>query len=180
MEEIALHILDIIQNSIYAEGTFIELFIKEDPMHNLFSFYVQDNGRGMTKEFIQKVKNPFYTTRTTRKIGLGIPLLEATCRQCNGELKIQSQIEQGTIIQATMEYYHIDRPPLGDMSSTIVSILLSLDHQRFRYEHKYLDQIFILDTKELQEVLGDLSLQQPEILQWIRQYVKDQLMKLTQ
>lgn len=180
MEEIALHILDIIQNSIYAEGTFIELFIQEDPKHNLFSFYVQDNGRGMTKEFIQKVKNPFYTTRTTRKVGLGIPLLEATCRQCNGELKIQSQMGKGTIIQAIMEYDHIDRPPLGDMSSTIISVLLSLDHQRFRYKHQYQDRIFILDTKELKEDLGTLVLQQPDILRWIRQYVNDQLMKLTQ
>lgn len=180
MEEIALHILDIVQNSIYANATFIKVVIIEQPVQNIFSFSVWDNGKGMTKDFVEQVKNPFHTTRTTRKVGLGIPLLDLTCQQCNGKLKIKSQVGKGTMLKAKMDYDHIDRPPLGDMPSTIVSILLSLKNQHFYYEHQYMDQKFKLDTQELQEILGEISLQEPTVLQWIHKYVEEGLIEIKQ
>lgn len=180
MLEIALHILDIIQNSIHAESTEIELQIIEDPKNNLFAFSVKDNGKGMTEEFVKQLKNPFHTTRTTRKVGLGIPLLVDACQQSKGDVEIKSKIGKGTFLKAWMNYNHIDRAPLGDMPSTIVSILLSLKDQCFVYIHRYANREFSLDTRELKEILGEVSLQDAVVLQWLRNYVEENLTEIRQ
>lgn len=171
MREISLHIMDIIENSINAKATLISLEVIEDIKNDLLKIIIKDNGIGIKKENIEKVKDPFVTSRTTRKIGLGIPLFEAACLRCDGSLNIYSNEGEGTEVQATMKYSHIDRAPLGRLEDTIISILLHPNID-IVYKHKVDDKIFCFDSREIKNVVGeDLTI--PDILQWIKQYIKE-------
>lgn len=171
MRELSLHIMDIIENSISAKATLICLEIIEDKNSDILKIIIKDNGCGIDEEDIERVKDPFVTSRKTRKVGLGIPLFEAACLRCDGKLNIKSSKGKGTEIEAVMRYSHIDRAPLGRIEDTIVSILLypQLD---IEYRHVVNDKEFIFDSREIKKVTGeDLTL--PNILQWIKQYIKE-------
>ncbi|MCX7883862.1 MAG: ATP-binding protein [Caloramator sp.] len=171
MRELSLHIMDIIENSISAKATLICLEIIEDKNNDILKIIVKDNGCGIDEQDIERVKDPFVTSRKTRKVGLGIPLFEAACLRCEGRLNIKSKKGKGTEIEALMKYSHIDRAPLGRIEDTIVSILLypQLD---IEYRHVVNDKEFIFDSREIKKVIGeDLTL--PNILQWIKEYIKE-------
>ena len=123
MQEISLNILDIAQNSIRADATLIEIIIEENPETDLFAFTIKDNGCGMDAEMVKTVSDPFVTTRTTRKVGLGISLLKAAAQQTGGDIKLESELGVGTVIRADFSYGHIDRQPLGDISAVMVSLI---------------------------------------------------------
>ena len=125
MQEISLNILDIVQNSIRAGATLIELKITEDTQKDLFEFSVRDNGCGMSKEMVKRVMDPFVTTRTTRKVGLGISLLRSAAQATGGDVYIESREGEGTLLTAVFSYGHIDRQPLGDIAGTVVSMTVS-------------------------------------------------------
>lgn len=118
MNDLSLHILDIIQNSIAAQATFISLYVCVDEKRDVLTISIADNGMGMTKQQIAKVEDPFFTTRTTRRVGLGIPLFKQSAEQSGGGLKIESAVGVGTVITATFGYTNIDRPPMGDIENT--------------------------------------------------------------
>ena len=171
MKEISLHILDIMQNSVVAEATLVELTVTEDADSDILKFTVKDNGRGMSEEFLKNVIDPFTTSRTTRKVGMGIPLLKLAAEKTGGRIEISSVIGQGTEITAVFGLSHIDRQPLGDMAETILGIVTSYTEVDFVYKHNINGREFILDTREIKEILGGVSLKEPEIVLWLKEFL---------
>jgi len=124
MRELSLHILDAMQNSLEAGATLIELTIEEDLKADRLTITVRDNGRGMAEEQLARIADPFFTTRSTRHVGLGIPLFKAAAEHCNGALTVTSRLGEGTTLQATFQHSHIDRAPLGDIAGTLLAVIL--------------------------------------------------------
>lgn len=178
MKELSLHILDIAKNSVKAKATLIEIYVTEDENKNLLTIEIKDNGCGMSKEFLKTVKDPFSTTRTTRKVGMGIPLFEAACIQCGGELNITSELGVGTTLTATFELDSIDRAPIGDMAGTMQTLISGSPDIEFIYRHIKNYKEFTLDTRELKQVLGEVPLDTPDVLMWIDGYVNEGLNEL--
>ena len=173
MREIALHILDIVQNSVVANATRIEVDICEDAEKDILSVVISDNGCGMAKEFLERVIDPFTTKRTTRKVGLGIPLYKAAAEMSGGTFDIQSEVGKGTVVTARFGYSHIDRQPLGDMAETMLGLITSYENVNFVYRHSVGDRKFELDTVEIKNVLGDVPFTTPEVYMWLSGYLKE-------
>jgi len=178
MQEISLNILDIAQNSIRAEATLVEIDIAENIPEDMFVFSIKDNGTGMSEEMVKTVTDPFVTTRTTRKIGLGIPLLRSMAQAAGGDVKIESEIGVGTIITATFSHSNIDRQPLGDISAVMVSLISMNPDIDFVYTHSYNERDFSLDTRELRGVLGGVSFSEPSVAVWIGEYINEGLTEI--
>lgn len=175
MRELSMHILDIAMNSVRANASEIQIKVHEQVNQNLFQFIIEDNGPGIPDEIFKTIKDPFTTSRTMRKVGLGIPLLNDTCLLCHGTLEIKTECGVGTIVDAKMDYDHIDRPPLGDIVSTIVGLVTSNATKNIHYEHTYNEQAFEFQTKELQEVLGEVPLTDLSVYKWIKDFIKENL-----
>ncbi len=178
MKELSLHILDIAKNSVKAKAEKIQIKVSEDQEKNLLEITIDDNGCGMSEEFLKTVRDPFSTTRTTRKVGLGIPLFEAAAVQCGGRLEISSKVGQGTSLYVCFELNSIDRAPLGDMAGTMTTLISGSPDINFIYTHIKNGKTFELDTEELKEVLGDVPLDVPEVVMWIDGYIKEGLLDL--
>ena len=179
MQEISLNILDIVQNSIRAEATVSEVIIEEAPSTDLFTFTVKDNGCGMDEEMVKRVTDPFVTTRTTRKVGLGISLLKSLAQQTGGDIKLESQVGVGTVIRADFSYGHIDRQPLGDISAVMVSLISMNPAIDFVYTHSFEKEQFQLDTRELRKVLGDeVSFSEISVATWIGEFITENLTEI--
>lgn len=148
------------------------LEICEDMAQDSLIIRVIDDGRGMDDEMCHEVLDPFVTTRKTRRVGLGLPLIDMSARRCNGYLDIQSQEGHGTTITVLYRYSHLDRPPLGDMPATVKSILVANPHIEFRYRHQVNNRVFNVSTSELTTILGDIPLTHPEVLIWLNDYLK--------
>ena len=179
MQEISLNILDIVQNSIRANATLIEVTIEEVPSADVFAFTVKDNGCGMDEEMVKKVIDPFVTTRTTRKVGLGISLLRSLAQQAGGDIKLESKVGVGTVIRADFSYNHIDRQPLGDISAVMVSLISMNPSLDFVYTHSFEKEQFQLDTRELRKILGDeVSFSEISVATWIGDFIKENLTEI--
>ena len=179
MQEISLNILDIVQNSIRAEATVIEINIVEDTKEDILSFYVNDNGCGMSEEMLKEVSDPFVTTRTTRKVGLGISLLKSAAQAAGGDIELASKLGVGTKLCASFKHSHIDRQPLGDIGSVITTLITTNPKIDFIYSHTYNGHEFVLDTMELRKVLGDeVSFSEISVMQWISEYLKEGLSEI--
>jgi hypothetical protein len=179
MKELSLNILDIAQNSIHAEATLVEILL--DETEESLKLSIIDDGRGMSEEFLQRVTDPFSTTRTTRKVGMGLPLLKLAAEQTGGYMEITSKEralwpdDHGTCVTAFFYKNHLDFTPLGDVISTVVSLVQGSPDVDFRFVHELPDRTVELDTRELREVLGDdIPLSSPEILVWIRSSLIEQ------
>ncbi len=169
MKELSLNILDIAKNSVKAGAENIEISISEEG--NLLTLSISDDGCGMSEEQVRNVMNPFFTTRTTRSVGMGIPLLKLACEQTGGEIEIISsdKIEShGTTTRATFFTDHIDFTPLGDVVSSVVALIQGSPETHWVYTHKGNGIDVSLDTDELKAVLGDVPLDNAEVLMWIR------------
>ncbi|MBN2790068.1 MAG: ATP-binding protein [Candidatus Delongbacteria bacterium] len=149
MEELSLHILDVVENSIAAGALRIEVNITEDATNNILAIEINDNGKGMSEETVEKVLDPFYTTRTTRRVGMGLSLLSQASEESNGTFNIRSKIGEGTEVKATFQYDHIDRKPIGDLKSTFIALLTSYPEINFVFTHIDEDGTFILDSNDL-------------------------------
>ena len=177
MKELSLNILDIAQNSVKAKAK--NILIKLTETDETLTFHIEDNGCGMSKEMVENVINPFCTTRTTRKVGLGIPLLKLAAEQTGGEVKIESVSEQddpancGTKVTAVFFRNHLDFTPLGDIVSTVTALIQGSPDIEWRFEHKLPNGRVELDTKELREVLGDVPLDTYEVIKWIEAYLNE-------
>lgn len=178
MREIALHILDICQNSITANATNIQITLNIDEEKDKLQIIIWDNGCGMGEEFLKKVTNPFTTTRTTRKIGLGIPLFKAGCEACNGSFKITSVKNQGTKVKAEYRLSHIDRPPLGELAETIHTIITVNPEINIDFSCSVGKKVFILKTKVLKETLQGLPLNHNDVSIWLLGFLQDGLKEL--
>jgi signal transduction histidine kinase len=149
VEDLSLHILDIVENSIRAKASRIEIRVVEDTVKDLLTIEIKDNGQGIDEKTIKKVLDPFFTTRTTRKVGLGLPLLSQAARESGGDIEIESKVGRGTRVKATFGYSHIDRKPLGNMEVTLKTLITGNPEVDFIYEHKKDESEFRLDTREI-------------------------------
>lgn len=178
MKELSLNILDIAENSVKAGATLTEITVEETA--DLTVLTIKDDGCGMTEEIVKSVTDPFYTTRTTRKVGMGIPLLKLAAEQTGGSLKIESRCERdypenhGTQVRAEFYKNHIDMTPLGDVISSIVTLIQGHPDTDFLLKHILPDKTVLLDTRELKAVLGDVPLNSYEVIKWIEEYLSEQ------
>ena len=151
MEDLSLHILDVVENSIEANASKIEIKIIEKKNKDLLIIEIKDNGRGMNKETINKVLDPFYTTRTTRKVGLGLSLLAQAAKESNGDFEINSKPGVGTEVKASFQYSHIDCKPIGDMNDTLVTLIISHPEINFIYKYQNEEGNYILDSNKIKK-----------------------------
>jgi len=178
MKEISLHILDIIQNSIAAEADMISISIEEMADRDSLSIEIVDNGKGMDPEMLDKASDPFMTTRKTRKVGLGLSMFKAGVEACNGQFAIQSEVGKGTRVSAVYQLSHIDRPPLGNMTETLLSVLLCNPDIDFEYHHRVGKNAFSFRTQEIKERLGDVPLSHPDVIEWLEDFLNDGISSL--
>lgn len=178
MKELSLNILDIAQNSVKAGADKIDIILEET--QKTLKISIADNGCGMSEEFLRNVQDPFCTTRTTRKVGMGIPLFKLAAEQTDGELTIYSKTaedspdEHGTTISALFYKDHIDFTQLGDIVSTVVTLVQGSPDIRWVFEHRIDENEVCLDTEELKAVLGDVPLDNFEVICWIKGYLEEQ------
>lgn len=178
MRELSLNVLDIAQNSISAKATLITITVDESVANNRLLISVEDNGCGMSDEQLNRVRDPFYTTRTTRKVGMGIPLFRMAAEMTGGSLDIRSTLSVGTTVTAIFALDHIDRPPLGDIVDTMVTLIRLNEKIDFVYRHKVNDTVFEADTRAFREILGDVPLSEPDIICWISEYLTENITSL--
>ncbi len=157
MEDLSLHILDIAQNSLEAGASLIEIEVSENLQENLLTILVRDNGRGMDPKTLAKATDPFFTTRTTRKVGMGLPLLAAAARAAGGMLAIDTKSGEGTTIRATFQHGHIDRAPLGDIETTLMVLLSGHQDKDVYFKHTLEGRIFELDSRDFRAAEIDLT-----------------------
>ncbi|MCK4645214.1 MAG: ATP-binding protein [Candidatus Aminicenantes bacterium] len=172
MEDLSLHILDIVENSVAAEADKIEIRITEDKEKDLLSVEIIDNGRGMDKETMKKVLDPFYTSKTVRRFGLGLPLLSEAAKAANGQLSIESKKGEGTKVKADFQYTHIDRKPLGDMGQTIITLVIGNPEIDLIYVHKKNSYTYSLDTRKIKAQLKEMPLNSPHGIRMIKEDLK--------
>lgn len=179
MKELSLNVLDISQNSVKAGATLIQICLRETD--DWLTMTVTDNGCGMTAETLRGVIDPFYTTRTTRKVGLGLPLLKLAAEQTGGSVTISSRHESeypdshGTEVVATFYKKHIDFTPMGDIVSTVTTMIQGSPDIDFEFRHESQEFQVLLDTRQMREILGaEVPLSDPEIIRWIAQYLQEQ------
>lgn len=173
MTEISLNVLDIANNSIRANANLIEIIIQIHRDSDTLVITIADNGCGMTQEQIEKVEDPFFTTRTTRKIGLGVPFFKMAAISTGGSFHIESSPGVGTTVKAIFGLSHIDRMPLGDMNSTIHTLITLNTQIDFLYTYWFDDNHFSLDTRELREILNDIPLNSIEVSTYIKEYLEE-------
>ena len=178
MKDLSLHILDIVENSITATATFIEIFIDEDQIHNTYNVRIKDNGKGMTRELLDQVTDPYTTSRTTRKVGMGLPLLMANTRRTGGHLEITSDYGKGTEVEAFFVNDHIDRLPLGDIASTLVLLASANPTLEFVYTHTVDGEQYIFDTREIKEALGEVAINDNHIFKYLKEMINENLQEI--
>ncbi len=179
MKEIALHIMDIVQNSISAGASLIDTEVAVDHTGNRLSVTVTDDGCGMDEEMAKSVISPFTTSRTTRKVGLGIPFFKAGAEQTGGGFSLWSKPGSGTRISAWYVIDNIDRPPLGDMAETMLTLVVCNEEVDFIYRYTVDAETFTFDTREVREALGEgIPFQTPEVMAWLRDYLKQGIEEL--
>ncbi|NTV89951.1 MAG: ATP-binding protein [Clostridiales bacterium] len=173
MEDISLHILDIMQNSIVAGATAISLSISADPASGLLELCIGDNGKGMDKELLKKASDPFVTHRTTRRVGMGLPLLKDSAEMAEGLLELSSEPGKGTEVRACFGIGHIDRLPLGDLSETIIAELLSYPGLELELTLSSKKGRFEMKTSEIKATLDGVPITELNIITWIKEYIND-------
>jgi anti-sigma regulatory factor (Ser/Thr protein kinase) len=172
LRELALHLLDIANNSVSAHARNITIIVIEDIPSDRLYLSVEDDGDGMDSEMIQRVTDPFVTSRTTRKVGLGIPLLKAAAEACQGYLKIHSQVGKGTQVEVEFQHSHIDRMPLGSISETILALVVGCPEIHWRLIYRYNQETFEFDDQVIKQELGGIPLTEPSILEFLREYLQ--------
>ncbi len=178
MEDLSLHILDIAENAISAKATKIEIRVIEQPGKDRLTLEIQDDGMGMEKEICQKAMDPFFTTRSSRRVGLGLPLLAQSAREAGGSARIESTPGKGTRVIATFQYHHIDRRPLGSMVETILALLLGNPGLEVIYSHQKDGRSFVFDSSRVKEEFRDRPFNDPEVIQWLKRNLKEGLQQI--
>ena len=184
MKELSLNILDIAENSVKAGATLITVSLTQ--AGNVLTIEITDDGCGMDAETVRRVTDPFYTTRTTRKVGLGLPLLKLEAEQTGGTLTVTSRTAtqcpdgHGTTVRATFHTDHIDCMPLGDVTATLLTLIQGHPQEELAFSHRTDLGTVTLDTRQLREVLGEVPLDTYEVLKWIEGYLREQYQSINQ
>jgi len=173
MTEISLNILDVAQNSIKANASLVELFVGADTAADLLTVEINDDGCGMTEEILARVTDPFFTTRDTRSVGLGVPFFKDAAESTGGNFSITSEVGKGTRVKAVFGLSHIDRAPLGDINSTIETLVFYNTQLDFHYKYHLDGEEFSLDTREIKELLEGAPIDAPEVKEFISGYLKE-------
>ncbi len=175
MEELSYHILDIVQNSFTAGASNVRLEIIDSDKDDTLSIIVEDDGKGMSEREVKIAQDPFYTTKKGKRVGLGIPLLKECCEMCEGKFEIISEKGKGTIIKAVFKKSHIDRPPLGNIKDTILTLIVGAEKTDIDFTYKADDKIFNLNTKEIKKQIGDIPINNPDVINFIKEYLNENL-----
>jgi hypothetical protein len=175
MKDFSLHILDIAENSIRAEARRIEISIEIDTEKDVLVLEIADDGKGMDEQTVKMVLDPFFTTKETRRFGLGLPLLAQAAKMANGEFRIDSRPGKGTRVRATFQASHVDTKPLGDIPQTLATLVMGYPDVGFRYVHRLDGDEYCLDTEEIREQLEGIPLNSPAVVEMIRKDVKQGL-----
>lgn len=176
MKDLSMHIMDILQNSTRAKATEITLEVLEDSAKDTLTLIFKDNGCGMDEEMVQKVINPFFTTRTTRKVGLGLPLLKQNTEMTGGSMVIDSKVGMGTTVTAVFGLTHLDTPPMGDLAGTVILTVSANPDIRFLFHFKRDEEVdYWLDTNEIYEILDGLSINDPDVIASLKEMVEENI-----
>jgi len=181
MEDLSLHILDIVENSIGAGARHVEIRVRESLQDDLLSIEIDDDGSGMREETLEKATDPFFTTRTTRRIGLGLSLFEQAAKRAGGEFTIASRPGAGTKVRGVFQHSHVDRQPLGDVAQTLLTLAIGNPQTEFTYLHRTGDSEVSFGTREIQAQLGDTPIHSPQGLAAVRrslERVREQVERL--
>lgn len=173
MQELSMSILDVAENSVRAGASLIEITVDDEPRSDSLSVTISDNGCGMTPEQVKNVTDPFYTTRTTRKVGLGVPFFKMAAELTGGKLEIQSTVGKGTDLKARFVRSSIDLMPLGNINETISTLIHCNPHIDFVYKRRYEDAEMTLDTREFRRVLDGIELNDPKVSRFIRDFLAE-------
>jgi len=173
MLELALHILDIAENSTRARAKNVDIHLNEDPDHDLLTLEIADDGAGMDKETLTKALDPFYTTKKVRRVGLGLPMLAQAAENAGGRLILSSEPGKGTRIEVTFGLRHLDRQPLGDAAGVMVTLIAGNPDVDFTYRHEHGNEIYILSTEEIKKEIEDVPINHVEVLKYIRSHIAE-------
>ena len=179
MPEISLNVLDVAENSTRAKASLVKIFVEADTGRDILTIVIADDGCGMTPEQVEHVTDPFFTTRTTRKVGLGVPFFKLAAEMSGGSFSIESEVGKGTTVTAVFGLTNVDRMPLGDMTSTMHNLITMHEDTDFLYRYTYDGDSFELSTSEMREILGGVSFQEPEISQYIREFLRENEAEVT-
>jgi anti-sigma regulatory factor (Ser/Thr protein kinase) len=171
LRELALHILDIAENSISAGANKIRISIIENHRDDLLEIEIEDNGKGMDPATLAYITDPFVTSRTTRKVGLGIPFFKAAAETCDGTFSIQSKQGLGTLVRAVFKHSHIDRMPLGDISGTLHTLVIGTPEVNWVFEYNVGQDSFVFDDKPIKETLEGVPLSEPAVMKFVREMI---------
>lgn len=175
MKDLSLHILDIVQNSIRAKATLIGIEIAEHPNENQLIITITDDGTGMSQEQLQRAIDPFYTSRTTRKVGLGLSLFKQNAEMTGGNFKIESELGKGTKVTATFGLNHLDRPIMGDLVGTLLILICSSEEINYVFKHQTPSGGFELDTREVRQTLVNVPISNPEVRLFLKEMLQENL-----
>lgn len=171
MKDLSLHILDIVQNSIRAKASLIRIELAELTAENLLTITISDNGTGMSEEQLQRSTDPFYTSRTTRKVGLGLSLFKQNAEMAGGSFTISSAVGAGTKVVASFQLDHFDRPMLGDLTGTLLLLICSPEAPDYVFKHQTSTGEFLLDTREIRQTLDGVSITNPDVRAFLKEYI---------
>ncbi len=172
MEDLSLHILDIVENSIEAGANRVDILLEEDTTRDRLLLEIKDNGKGMDEGMAKKVTDPFFTTKTVRRIGLGLPFLKQAAHECEGSLTVTSEKGKGTTISAVFRLGHIDRKPIGDIGATIMVLIAGNPGIDFIFRYRRDDYTYELDTRDIRDELDGIPINSPEVLDVLRKDIE--------
>lgn len=178
MIELALHILDIAENSTRAQADLVEITILEDLKEDVLALEIRDNGCGMDERTVKRVMDPFYTTKKVRRVGLGLPMLAQAARATGGSFEIESQVGSGTRVSARFRHSHIDRQPLGDVPGAVSALVLGNPDVDFVYTHRKNAHTYVLDTREIRRELDGVPLNHIEVIAAIKENIREGIIEL--
>lgn len=180
MRELSLNVLDVAQNSVAANAKNIEIEVCKNTTAQTLMIGIYDDGKGMTEAQVCAVRDPFFTTRTTRKVGLGVPLFKMAAEMTGGSLEIESAVGVGTKVKAFFHTDHVDFVPLGDMANTVVTLAAMNETIRFLYRFEMDGRAFTFDTLEIKTILGDVPMNDPAIMNWMTAYINENTQVITE
>ena len=173
MNDLSLHVLDIVQNSITAGADLISIDVIENIPENTLTIRISDNGKGMSPEQLAQVTDPYFTSRTTRKVGLGVPLFKQNAEMTGGHFSIESALGKGTTTTAVFGHNHLDRPPLGDMANAVVLLASSNPTLDFVYTYRYNEHTYVFDTRQIKEVLEPVPINAPQVIRMLTEMIQE-------
>ncbi len=173
-----MHVYDLMENSTAANATEVRLTIRDSLKDNVYAFTIEDNGKGMSPEFMARVTDPYTTSRTTRKVGLGLPLIKMNTENCGGGMRLQSELGKGTKLEFWFQHNHWDRPPMGDLAGTIVMLCAAHEDIHIIYKHITDQDEFVFDTDEIHEALDGMSMNDVKVMSWLKDMVQENLVAI--